>query len=148
MKRKKPVYYVAFGLKDGTVFAATPVRKSHKAKPDPEGVCTFFPYREVVPADLPDWQRAAFFAAVSTDINVRRSGWSPGWTHWRRGSPKPANSSPASSRSWTCSSDTGTRRRVAERATISPLTTEPRRSQKRFLTSSVDFPLQRMPPRT
>jgi hypothetical protein len=72
MKRKKPVYYTAFGLKDGTVFAAMPVRKPHKAKPDPEGVCTFIPYNEVVPADLPDWHRTAFFAAVSTDINVRR----------------------------------------------------------------------------
>ena len=72
MKRKKPVYYTAFGLKDGTVFAAMPVRKPHKAKPDPEGVCTFYSEGDVVPADLPDWQRTAFHAAVSTDINVKR----------------------------------------------------------------------------
>jgi hypothetical protein len=76
--RAKTVYYTAFGLKDGTVFGAMPVRKPRRTRHgpapaiDPEGVCRFYVEDVAAPADLPEWKRATFHAAVSTALNVRR----------------------------------------------------------------------------
>ena len=75
--RSKKVYYMVFGLKDGTVFGVLPVRKPRKTKYSPapkidaDGVCRFF-VEDVVPRDLPDWEKSAFHTAIATALNVRR----------------------------------------------------------------------------
>lgn len=76
--KARPVYYTAFGLKDGTVYAAMPVRKPRKTKHgpnpriDPEGVCRFHVGEDEVPAEMPEWRRVTFFTTVGTALNVRR----------------------------------------------------------------------------
>jgi hypothetical protein len=76
--KARPVYYTAFGLKDGTVYAAMPVRKPRKTKHGPapridaEGICQFYAGVVEAPADMPEWRRATFHTTVGTALNVRR----------------------------------------------------------------------------
>jgi hypothetical protein len=77
--RKRKVYYWVFGLQDGTIWAVGVNRKprktqSHRApRIDEDGIYRWTIYKDVVPANLPEWERALWHATIATRLNVKRA---------------------------------------------------------------------------
>ncbi|MFA9476951.1 hypothetical protein ACERK3_01465 [Phycisphaerales bacterium AB-hyl4] len=79
--RTRPAHYVAFGLKDGTVFGALQTRKPLKKSLrkgeniDPDGVYRFHMYDHTrdLPANLPDRDWIIQNTGIAGRLNTRRA---------------------------------------------------------------------------
>ena len=80
IRRRKPVYYTASSMNDGTVLAAYPVRKPAARimkrdgdKLDDDGVCKEFVGSYVRSFDFNDPGRFRFFDIMANRLNTRRA---------------------------------------------------------------------------
>lgn len=80
VRRRRPVYYTATSMNDGTVLAAYPVRKPAARimkrdgdKLDDDGVCKEFLGSHVGSFDFNDPGRFRFFDIMANRLNTRRA---------------------------------------------------------------------------
>jgi len=73
---RRPIYYRAFALHDGTVTAAVPIRKPPKRERchvDPEGVAIEYADSGRQFSDVNDENRTRFQDIISVNLNTRRA---------------------------------------------------------------------------